>query len=527
MGVFVPSVYPMAEHATPISAQQLKDFGELVAARTAWGRGDLDTALSMFAKATALRPTNVKALLEAARAFGGRHEIAAAERYLDQATEIAGSDPRVAPAIAQSYARIFRPERAIEAYEHIADLPPPMQGELATLYEQVGRLDEALAAIDACIALAPNAPEPKLVRGRILRRLRRFDDALEMLQPIAASNGHPVLRAEASTEICYIHDAAGEYERAIEAIDLAHTLVRALPQAPVLFQKAAANNTALSSLAASVSQDRLQAWAQRETRPLPRVGGIAHLIGFPRSGTTLLEQCLDAHPRIVASPERLVFSRDIFPKLCKAGGGPLTLETLDSSPTHVLDTERERYLDFMEQTLGAPMGDRIHIDKNPNHTSLLPGLLRLFPESKFIVALRDPRDVVTSCVLRTFRLTEFSSMLTSWSTACELYAVEMGAWLRYRAALQDGQWVEVRYEDTVADFERESRRAIDGLELPWDDVVLEYRERTRHKLVNSPTQTEVRQPIYTSAIGRWQHYRKHLEPHMHVLQPFIDTFGYE
>lgn len=517
----------MAEPALTISAHQLADFAELAAARTAWGSGDLDTALSLFARATLLRPTNVKALLEAARAFGGRHEIAAAERYLDQATEIAGSDPRVAPAIAQSYARIFRPERAIHAFEHIATLPPPMQGELATLYEQVGRLDEALAAIDACIARAPRAPEPKLVRGRILRRLRRSDDALEMLQPIAASNGHPVLRAEASTEICYIHDAAGEYARASEAIDLAHTLVRALPQAPALLKKAAANNRALVALAASISRDRIQAWGQNETRPPPRVGGIAHLIGFPRSGTTLLEQCLDAHPRIVASPERLVFSRDIFPKLCKAGGGPLTLETLDRIPPKVLDLERERYVDFMEQTLGEPLGDRIHIDKNPNHTSLLPGLLRLFPESKFVVALRDPRDVVTSCVLRTFRLTEFSSMLTSWSTACELYAVEMGAWLRYRTALDADQWVEVRYEDTVADVESVSRRALEVLGVPWDDAVLGYRERTRHKLVNSPTQTEVRQPIYTSAIGRWRHYWKHLEPHMHVLQPFIDAFGYE
>ena len=516
----------MAEAALPISAHQLTDFTELAAARTAWASGDLDTALSLFVQAVTLRPTNIKALLEAARAFGGRHEIAAAERYLDRANEIAGSDKRVTPIIAQSYARIFRPERAISAFESVAALPPPMQGELATLYEQVGRLDEALAAIDTCIDRAPNAPEPKLVRGRILRRMRRFDDALAALRPLSESKGNPVLQVEVSTEICYILDVMGEYERAVETIDLAHQLVRELPQTPALHRKAKANNAALTALAASVSSGRFQAWSNRDTQPEPRVSGIAHLIGFPRSGTTLLEQCLDAHPKVVASPERLVFSRDIFPKLCKAGGGPLTLETLDNIPPHLLDQERTHYLDLMEQTLGEPLGGRVHIDKNPNHTSLLPGLLRLFPESIFLVALRDPRDVVTSCVLRTFRLTEFSSMLTSWSTACELYAVEMAAWLRYRDALSDDQWVEVRYEDTVVDVERESRRAIEALDLPWDPAVLEYRERTRHKLVNSPTQTEVRQPIYTSAVGRWRHYEKHLEPHMHMLQPFIDAFGY-
>lgn len=510
-----------------VSERQLADFAELATARATWARGDLDLALSQFEAAVRKRPGNVKGLLEAARAFGGRHEIAHAERYLDKARSLAGTDPRVAPLIAQTYARCFRPQRALEELERLGTLPPSVQGEVAVLYEQVGKLEQALDAIDACIRLAPVAAEPRLVRGRILRRMGRLDEATVTLEPLAVDPAPPLVQAEAATELCYVHDARREFDRAVDAIEHAHGVIGRLRSTQPMLQRARANNAALADLASAFAEAGPPTWLDAKPELDARVAGIAHLIGFPRSGTTLLEQCLDAHPSIVASPERVIFSRDIFPRMCKQGGGALTLETLDAIPDDVIGSERRRYLDFMEAALGEPLDQRLHIDKNPNHTTLLPGLLRLFPESKFIVAVRDPRDVIASCVLRSFRLTEFSSMLLSWDTACELYAVEMGAWLRYREALDAERWIEVRYEDAVTDLAVEARHAIQMLGVAWDNQVLAYRERTRHKLVNSPTQTEVREPIYTSAIGRWKNYRKHLEPHVHVLQPFIDAFGYE
>jgi hypothetical protein len=222
----------------------------------------------------------------------------------------------------------------------------------------------------------------------------------------------------------------------------------------------------------------------------------------------------------------VAFLRDALPALCRAGGGPLTLATLDAVPPAVLARERGLYLARMEAALGEPVGSRLHLDKNPNHTGLLPGLLRLFPRSRLVVALRDPRDVVTSCVLRTFRLSEFSVMLLDWRSAAELYAVEMGAWLRYRAALDPACWIETRYEDGLDDPAGEMRRVVAALGLPWDDAVMDYRARIQLKVVNSPTQTEVRLPPYRSAVGRWQAYAPWLEACLPVLQPFIEAFGY-
>lgn len=502
------------------------DFPALAAARALWNAGTTDQALGAFASAITARPRNVKALIEAARAFGGCFEIARAEALLAAAHDIAGDDPRVAQQIAISYGRIYREHRAIALLEDIPDRPPTARAELAALYERAGRLDRALTEIEACIAAAPDAAEPRLARARILRRKGDHQAALPVLRDLVTHDLAPALRAEAWTEQCYIHDLDGAPEAAVGAITEAHAILRGLPQTANLIRRARTNNQVIDAMSRAFRSAMLARWRSAEGERDARVTGIAHLVGFPRSGTTLLEQCLDAHPGLVASPERVVFTRDILPRLCQAGGGPLTIDTLGRVPQLSQRREQRRYLDHMEAALGAPLGGRLHLDKNPNHTGLLPGLLRLFPQAQVVFALRDPRDVVTSCVLRSFRLTEFSAMLLDWGTAAELYAAEMGAWLRYRDQMDRGTWIETRYEDLVADQMAEVRRVLAALGLPWHDDVAGYRDRLDAKLVNSPTQTEVRAPVYGRAVGRWRAYERYLAPHLYMLEPFVAAFGY-
>ena len=506
-------------------AHDLDDFPALVQARAHWNAGATDAALDAFATAVAERPNNIKALLEAARAYGGRHEIARAEEFLDQSRCLAGNVPQVAVQIAVSYGRIYREHRAIALLEAIPNRPPGAMAELAALYEKANLLEAAAAEIGACIAAAPGAPEPRLALARILRRRGERARALGILKDLVSQQGPPAFRAEVWTELCYIHDREGDAEAAAAAISEAHGIILALPQTADLLAQSRRNNRVIATLAETFRSETLGAW-QNDKRP-GTPAKAAHLIGFPRSGTTLLEQCLDAHPGLVASPERVIFTRDILPRLCAAGRGGLTIGTLNRVPADALHRERQRYSGYMAAALGSPVGDRLHLDKNPNHTGLLPALLRLHPDAKLVVALRDPRDVVTSCVLRSFRPTEFSAMLLDWGTAAELYAAEMGAWLRYRSEIDAVSWTETRYEDMVTDPMGEVQRILPTLGLGWDPAIATYRDRLKGKIVNSPTQTEVRQPIHDRAVGRWKAYRRHLDPHMHRLAPFIAAFGYD
>lgn len=156
----------------------------------------------------------------------------------------------------------------------------------------------------------------------------------------------------------------------------------------------------------------------------------------------------------------------------------------------------------------------------------MPVINWAFPELKMLIALRDPRDVVLSCFMQKSPPTPISSNWLTLSETADYYARVMKTWLVVRD-LAAGAWLEFRYEDLVADLEREARRILEFLGLDWNERVLKFYEHARTKLVRSPTYKDVAQPIYQRSVGRWQNYAKHLEPVLETLQPFIKEFRYE
>jgi Sulfotransferase family len=254
---------------------------------------------------------------------------------------------------------------------------------------------------------------------------------------------------------------------------------------------------------------------------------MALLTGFPRSGTTLLEQVLDAHPDLVSSEERDFIGKELFITVMGQRAKTPLLELLNDLRVPQIEAERERYFLAMEYLLGQSVGGRVHLDKNPAYNLTIPQVLRFFPETRLIVALRDPRDVVLSCYLRFLPLNAVTVRFLDIQRTADRYALDMGAWLKLRELI-DVPWCEIRYEDTVGDLAGQARRALATLDLPWSDDVLNYRQRLigSTKQVTSPTYEAVAQPIYTKAIGRWRHYERLLEPDLKTLEPFIREFGY-
>jgi tetratricopeptide (TPR) repeat protein len=195
------------------SPPDLADFPLLREARSLWDGGRLEEALGAFRRAVDREPRNVKALLEAARALGARYEVAEAERLLDRADALAGDDPRVGAVYALSYRFLHRPGRGVEALEPLRSRPgglaPDVLAELATLYEQAGRVREARDAIGECIDRAPGHPEPRLVLARLERRLGHTADAESILSELTGGGGPPALGGRAGGVWCELRDRGG------------------------------------------------------------------------------------------------------------------------------------------------------------------------------------------------------------------------------------------------------------------------------------------------------------------------------
>lgn len=502
------------------------DLPELRKARALWMANRFDQALEIFEETARRHPRNLVALVDGSRAMGARFQIRKAEELLDRLLQAAGKRADIVHLAGQSYRMIFRPEKAIICFERVVretKAIPDAFLELALLYDRRHRLAEAETLVEECVRAAPDYLEAQLLRAKLMRRRRREAEAENLLRQLSEDQeADPSLQAQAWAELAQGMDRDGRFKEAWAA--MIHCKRRLLPREAPVRRESDAILRQLNGLAASVTPDHFRRWAA--DCPATTPGRTAVLTSFPRSGTTLLEQVLDAHSQLVSSDEREAFARDIFPALWLGPQTPFpTASALDAAAEPRLTPLRERYFASMAEALNEPIGTRIHLDKNPPLTLVLPGFLRLFPQTRILFAVRDPRDVVVSCFMQYLPLNPNSVCFLTVERTAARYANDMAVWRGLREKIC-APWLEVKYEDTVTQMEREARRALEFLGLPWEEQVLNYRDRLKDKAVGSPTYEAVSQPLYTRAIGRWKNYEEFLAPVIPTLRASIDAFGY-
>jgi hypothetical protein len=150
----------------------------------------------------------------------------------------------------------------------------------------------------------------------------------------------------------------------------------------------------------------------------------------------------------------------------------------------------------------------------------------IFPGSRVIAAIRDPRDACLSCFMQRFALNEAMIHFLTLESTATFYAQVMGLWLESRSKLSV-PWIEYRYEDLVADFEGTAGRVLDFMGLSWDDEVTRYAKTARKREIRTPSHEAVTREINDRAVSRWRNYADQLAPILPVLEPFVREFGYE
>jgi tetratricopeptide (TPR) repeat protein len=244
------------------------------------------------------------------------------------------------------------------------------------------------------------------------------------------------------------------------------------------------------------------------------------LIGFPRSGTTLLEQVLASHPDVEAMEERdcLVDAIDSF---ITADGG---LERLSDIREPELSYYREQYWSRVKRE-GASLSRPVFVDKMPLNSVVLCIIAKLFPRARILFALRDPRDVILSCFRRRFVMTPQMFELTTLRGAADYYASVMRLCDVYRQTL-GFEFCDTRYEDLVHDFDAECRRLCAFAGIAWSESMRDFAVRARAGVIHTPSAPQVARGLFTQGAGQWRRYRKELAPVMPTLAPWIERFRY-
>jgi tetratricopeptide (TPR) repeat protein len=473
--------------------------------------GDLDGAVDAFLRAITLRPDIVEMV------FNLSEVLAAAERdeerraVMREAARVSPDDPRVLTELGLAESAMLDFEAAERAYREAIRLDPRALSahlELGLLLENLNRTDELADLVEAGKARGLAGPEAGFIEAWSLRRQGRFAEALPLAEATPETI-HPVRRSQLIAEL---HDRLGDAERAFAAfaeMNAASVAGKPAPVGPSYRETVAAE-------AARMTPERVAAWIRAEARPVPPAP--IFILGFPRSGTTLLDTLLMNMPALHVL-EELPVLREVEASVVG-----------DTDPGRwsaaEVETYRARYFEVLD-TLSPPAPGRIIVDKHPLHMARMPIVHRLFPDARIVFVERHPCDVVLSCFMANFNLNHAMRSFTDLHEAALTYDAVFDAWTRADALLPLSVH-RVRYERMVADLDGEMRALLDFLGLPWDDNVLDNQAAAAGRgHVRTASYSQVSEPIYKRAAGRWERYREQMAPVLPILAPWAERLGYD
>ena len=421
--------------------------------------------------------------------------------------------------------------RARHEYERAIAIEPVYPEALARIANLAALAGDATAARDyANRALKQNPREAAAALALAQADLeeKKFDEALARAASVARDPVvRPVNRSIAQGLIGDAYDGLGKPGEAFAAYSASNLTRKTWFQPAYEAEGMESAPVRAARLAAYFGNAAAEAWRARTDAPAVKptakslLSTHVFLVGFPRSGTTLLEQILASHGDVEAMEERDCLSA-AFDDFAMAEGGLDRLAALTGS---ALDPWRKAYWKFAADCGFVPSRG-VFVDKMPLNTVLLPLVAKLFPQAKILFALRDPRDVVLSCFRRRFGMSAQMYEFLTLKGAAGYYDAVMSLGEIYRDLLGLDTHV-LRYEDLVADFEGETRKACSFLGLQWDDGMREFAAATRARNVNTPSAAQVARGLYKQGAGQWRAYRAQLQPVLPLLGPWCAEFGYE
>jgi Flp pilus assembly protein TadD len=254
----------------------------------------------------------------------------------------------------------------------------------------------------------------------------------------------------------------------------------------------------------------------------PRDGASGHvfLIGFPRSGTTLLENVLASHPDVATLEERDMLNEGAMKFLVdEAGRGALA----DLDDAAIADW-RGRYW-ARAREYGADVAGKVFVDKYPLTTIKLPLVAKLFPQAKVLFAQRDPRDVILSCFRRNFGMNSSMFEFLDLGRAARFYDATMKLAGIYRERLEL-DWHDLRHESLIADFEGEAHKICAFIGIAWSAEMAGFAAHAKSRTIRTPSSIQVVKGLNREGVAQWRHYASELAPVMPLLTPWVKKFGY-
>ncbi len=485
--------------------------------------GRQEDAVASFQNALAITPGFAEAHNNLGTACLQLGKLAEAAESFKAALAINPENSEAHNGLGSAWLELERPNEAIACFQAALTIRPDFieaHCNLAEALETTNRTEALREALNVARRNCPDHPLLSLCEAQLLKRDGDIETAragLEATGADVADDSFLMDRAYLLGELC---DRTGDSEAAYNYFKEGNRRCKDSPRAKQV--DGGRYLTRIDVLAKRYTSGWIAGWRDfkgNEGRPDP-----VFLLGFPRSGTTLLDTILHSHPGISITEERPTIRkvRNALERL--PGGDPDGLAELDGAQIKQL---RDVYFAELDKHLDPNDTTSLIVDKNPLNTVEAGLIHRIFPHARFLFVQRHPCDCVLSCFMQNFDPNDAMINFLDLESAAHLYDGVMTLWQQYREVLPLVVHT-VRYETLIEAFEETLNLLLEFLGVDWDDGIRNY-IKTAHDRgqITTASYNQVTQPLYTRARGRWQRYHEQMAPVLPTLLPWARHFGYD
>ncbi len=486
---------------------------------------DYQKAVTAYQKALQINPQNTEAHINLGNVYEVLGDHKKAISCYQKALQI---NPQFAEAhynLGVVYKESEDYQKAVCCYEKALQINPQLvesHYNLMKIFEQTNNMQELKVSIKNAKSQLTDNPIINIFEAHILNRDNKYLEAKVLLESInieevqAISPNEKFKYYELLSKICdQLNDTkkAFKYYLIVNEYD-SKKIINQRYKKEIILQK-------IGDYKNYFTHTNIKKW-NNICVPVDRSTPV-FLIGFPRTGTTLLDTILRSHPGIVVLEEKPAVAKTIglFPELSNR-----ELDFLNRIKENDLINLRKIYFEELDLHLDDIDREKIIIDKLPLNILDVGLLHRIFPESKFIFAQRHPCDCVLSCFMNRFAINDAMASFYTLSDAAHLYNEVMTLWKQYVNVLPL-HFKTVKYERVVEALEVSIKPLLSFLGLEWNKAMLDFNQTALNRTkINTPSYNQVIKPLYKQAIGRWKRYEEEMREVLPKLEPWIKEFDY-
>ena len=511
-------------------------------------------AINAMQKAVALSPQDPEAHSNMGVTLKELGRLDEAEASYNQAIALKPDYSEAYSNLGVTLQELGRLDEAEASYNQAIALKPNFAKaycNLGVTLKELGRLDEAEASFNQAIALNPDYAEAYLNLCELLENMNRADELLSFIRGISRKNFEK--KADFLYYEALIEFQKENYETAaklVEKININELLIKRQPLAFKLkgdiyhhkknykeaFEAYKSKNKRVKESLEYKKQDSEKYFSQQfekvtqieQLQELSLYKSVIEptwiqptfLIGFPRSGTTLLDTILRTHTNINVLEEQ-----PMMEKMYASFRNIPTISKIEAMDNSAVETAVDIYFQELKKHTKVDT-KQVLVDKLPLNILQLPLINQVFPNAKYIIGLRHPLDCVLSCWMQNFKLNPAMANMIELGRIVDFYDVVMRI-LKLSEERYSLNTHRIRYEDLVLNFEENVSNLLIFLDLKWEEELKNYQKTALARdRIHTPSSSQVIKPIYQTASYRWKNYEEYLEQYKERLIPWIQRYGY-